>query len=340
MYQGEIFGVKSLIKDGNISASFKAKTDVVMFELKKSYFIEAINSNEDIKKYVQNFLFNKTIQNFLRKFSIFGELDPKDVTQWYKMLSFEPIFKKSQTVFKTGDEADKFYIIIQGKAEVVIDNEVVSTLKTGEFFGELAIMNDQPRAATIRAQEDLTLASISKNDFKELIESSPKLTKKIYDVINMYRISPQNKGEISEEIIDAFDPIQFENVLEKVEIKPKESILKNNKFPFTKEFDPSDTISACIKMVSNYFDKDFSLTRIRDIAQISQSAKDMMTLTYGAEQLGFHTKIVEQESVEKLHTIATPFIAKTKNNRFVVVYKVEKNELLIANPSSGLKKSR
>lgn len=82
MYQGEIFGVKSLIKDGNISASFKAKTDVVMFELKKSYFIEAINSNEDIKKYVQNFLFNKTIQNFLRKFSIFGELDPKDVTQW------------------------------------------------------------------------------------------------------------------------------------------------------------------------------------------------------------------------------------------------------------------
>ena len=69
-------------------------------------------------------------------------------------------------------------MIMEGEVEIlsVVDEEsVVSVLQLNQIFGELALLNDEPRSATLRAKGELKVMKISESLFMELIRESPKL---------------------------------------------------------------------------------------------------------------------------------------------------------------------
>ncbi len=68
-------------------------------------------------------------------------------------------------LFRQGDVGESFYVVDQGEAEVVGDGEVVGTVAHGDFFGEIALLHDVPRTATVRARTDLTVLEIDRGDF-------------------------------------------------------------------------------------------------------------------------------------------------------------------------------
>ena len=68
-------------------------------------------------------------------------------------------------VFLQGDPGDRFYAIESGRARVSIDGAETNELGPGEFFGEIALLRDVPRTATVRALDGLRLYAVERDDF-------------------------------------------------------------------------------------------------------------------------------------------------------------------------------
>ena len=65
-------------------------------------------------------------------------------------------FAPRQTVFEQGERGERF-VVESGRAEVVLDGHVVETLARGSCFGEIALLRDQPRSATVRASANANM---------------------------------------------------------------------------------------------------------------------------------------------------------------------------------------
>ena len=85
-------------------------------------------------------------------------------------------FREGSDVFRQGDNGDKFYIVARGRLEVRMDRPsegevVVATLVDGDFFGELALVKNQPRAATIHVVSDSWCLSLPRQHFLALLKT-------------------------------------------------------------------------------------------------------------------------------------------------------------------------
>ena len=78
-----------------------------------------------------------------------------------------------KTVFAQNDDADRFYVIVDGTVEVLGDGVPVATLGPGEVFGEIALLRRVPRTATVRACTDLQLQSLTRDRFLPAVTGVP-----------------------------------------------------------------------------------------------------------------------------------------------------------------------
>ncbi len=86
-------------------------------------------------------------------------------------------FERGDIVFRQGDLGDNVYVIQEGECDVLRERdgaqELLATLGRGEYFGEMAVLSDQTRNATIRARSTMNVLIIAKHDFNNLRESVP-----------------------------------------------------------------------------------------------------------------------------------------------------------------------
>ena len=89
------------------------------------------------------------------------------------------LMKEGDELFRQGDEGDSAYMIVYGHLDVLVDNQKKGAMRDGEFFGELALLLNQKRSATIIAGSATELVSISKENLDELLASGSDSAKKI-----------------------------------------------------------------------------------------------------------------------------------------------------------------
>lgn len=116
--------------------------------------------------------------DLLRKIPLFAKIEPSKL----KLLAFTSerlTFAGGQELFHQGDAGEKAYIIMSGEADVLVDNDggqlKVATLAKNDLVGEIAILINVPRTATVRAASELTTLAISKDQFFRMITEFPDM---------------------------------------------------------------------------------------------------------------------------------------------------------------------
>jgi CRP/FNR family cyclic AMP-dependent transcriptional regulator len=142
----------------------------------------------------------------LRNIPLFSSLTDSELTAIEKV-AVKKTFPKNTILLSEGDSTDALYVICEGKVKVTIDDNegkelILSILGTGEYFGEMALLDDEPRSASVTTKETTQLLIISKNDFMGFFSSNPIALNLLKDLIK--RLREANKKIESLGLLDVY----------------------------------------------------------------------------------------------------------------------------------------
>jgi CRP-like cAMP-binding protein len=109
----------------------------------------------------------------VRAMGIFAELDGSQIAHLFQ--SFKPVKAyKGAAVVSQGDPGDRFFVVREGELDVEVraaeGKKQIAQLARGDYFGEMALLHDAPRAATVRAVSDVELLALDRAEFLRAIQ--------------------------------------------------------------------------------------------------------------------------------------------------------------------------
>jgi CRP-like cAMP-binding protein len=124
---------------------------------------------------------------FLKKVPLFSSFELEDLLR-LKEITETTTCKAGDFVFQEGESGGHTYIIVSGSVEVVkgdgADEQIIATLEKPAYFGEMAIIENQPRSASIRAKSDCVLLAIDGVEFRNMMKTNAELAFNIVKVFS------------------------------------------------------------------------------------------------------------------------------------------------------------
>jgi ABC-type lipoprotein export system ATPase subunit/CRP-like cAMP-binding protein len=173
----------------------------------------------------------------------FSKLDQSQMVQVSSRL--DPVtYEPGAVIFKQGDPADKFYIIIKGQVEIIIEHatgqEVIgATLGSGQYFGEMGLLEDKNRTATVRvsADSEAILMALDRGTFNQLMLDSKLTHETIAGLMRQRVIADQMLTAL--QTLDLADLANLDSTLERLVYHPGEVIFSKG--------DPSEKFYFIVK---------------------------------------------------------------------------------------------
>jgi CRP/FNR family cyclic AMP-dependent transcriptional regulator len=123
----------------------------------------------------------------LRRVPLFADLNKRELRQIARLFKARH-FSEGETVVQEGSGGSAFYVIDSGEATVFVGGKEYTTLKPGDFFGEIALIDEGTRMATITASSDLACYGLTFWDFRPLVEENGVIGWKLLQAMaKMYR---------------------------------------------------------------------------------------------------------------------------------------------------------
>lgn len=92
-------------------------------------------------------------------------------------------FASGQTIFSEGEPGDVMYVIAEGELEVRARDRVIETIGAGQLIGEMALIDAQPRSATVIARTDCALIPVDSRRFLRLVQHTPYFALQVMQVL-------------------------------------------------------------------------------------------------------------------------------------------------------------
>ncbi|MFN6526286.1 peptidase domain-containing ABC transporter [Nostoc sp. ChiSLP03a] len=242
------------------------------------------------------------------------------------------------------------YIAIAGKVRLLDSaDELIATLETGDSFGEFTLFKEgdfKPYAA--RASINLQLCFVPGEVLWPLMAKYPQIQEHLWA-----KALSRNRQQV-DSAYPASDSKQVHetSILSTPAVKPRDKKISKayfpnstqrvghllqrviRRYPFFAQQSGSDCGAACLVMVSRYWGKNFSVNRLRDIANVDRNGSSLRGLSAAAESIGFSTRPVKA-SLDQLAKQKLPAIAHWEGKHYIVVYEITPKHVIVADPAIG-----
>lgn len=124
----------------------------------------------------------------LRKVPLFQGLDDENIERL--ALACRPVsFPPDTKILKMGESGHSLFLIVNGSVRVIYPARsadfVLAKMNSGNFFGEMALLNEMPRSATVESVDDVDLLVLEKEDFRRIITESPPVALQFLEVLSL-----------------------------------------------------------------------------------------------------------------------------------------------------------
>jgi CRP-like cAMP-binding protein len=120
---------------------------------------------------------------FLARVPLFAKCTPEEIAA-IEAVSQEHAYEQHQIIVTQGTPGQAFYTILSGRVEIWRDGVSLGALGPGDFFGDMSLLDQAPRSATIKAMVPTTCLMLSSWDFKAVLEKHPSIAIKLLEVLS------------------------------------------------------------------------------------------------------------------------------------------------------------
>jgi len=339
--QGAHFGNTFLFEKKPSEFSYIAaeKTQILTIHKKEIYLL--LKDYPETYQEIENFSKIYYIYSFISQLSLFQSLSTeriKEVAHKFNKKMTSP----GEIIIREGQHADYFYIVQKGRFKVYRESNkdrIIAILSSGDIIGEMAIIDNKKRNATVCSITSGKLLSLLRDDFVWLLNQDEELFQSIRDLVYKRKKSlPIEKTKGDKDLNDIQKKDQFENIdLPKPAIQ--RSIRKKwfSRFPYIRQQSQMDCSAACLTMICSYYGTRPSLNEIKDLLDISRNGASMANLIRGAVKCGFEVRTYKS-TWEQLLQAPLPAITNWKGFHWVVITKITQKHICVADPEMRILK--
>jgi CRP-like cAMP-binding protein len=127
-------------------------------------------------------MFKNAYHDHLRKVPLFAKLDSRELDA-LGLLATELVFPPGKVLLRQGDRAHEMFIVLDGTMVVTRDDVYIADIGPGGFAGEMALLTDCPRNATVTTKSDARLLHIDARSLQNLLQSIPEIAVKMLPIV-------------------------------------------------------------------------------------------------------------------------------------------------------------
>lgn len=162
-----IFGEASLVDDSPRAAMIRTKTEAIILKVRVST-IRQIAQDAATIRHLEDFRNAILVNQFFASSPVFRSLSAESIDFLCSRGTLE-YFNLGQCVFEQGDPGDSIFLILRGSVEVHVHGRFIKALRQGSFFGEIALIANIPRTASITTKEPCIFFKVSSDSFWEVL---------------------------------------------------------------------------------------------------------------------------------------------------------------------------
>jgi len=354
---GDSFGESALIEGGTRTATVRCSTAVEALRLGRDDFLQLTEKIPALKHHLELMARHRALHGFLYEFSNFGRLPVAALRSLVEKLSPMQV-AKGTSIIRQGDPPGAMYILEKGKARAFhSDNGSQQNLafyREGDFFGELSILANSPRSASVEAFSDCRLLALEPEAVHELKGSYPEFSRLMEERLAQYRAKTEARVplDFTIEMLPAEVAVHDKLEVDHDKLRP----VSKGENPFAEEtglfrkrkrrirkidhitqIDEMDCGAASLGMVCRHYGRKVSLSRIRQLCHTSTDGTSLKAICRAASELGLAARALKV-SLRNLPLMPLPAIVHWEGNHWIVLYDVADTYVKVADPATSLRK--